>query len=101
MERQPIFKTLDNPIRILFWNLNEFVLMSIPILLGLYSGNLLVMTLLFISAYALKGRYAKVQKRFPNGSFKHVLYWHMPPQCLRKLGKIRRLPPSHHRELLL
>jgi hypothetical protein len=31
-ERQLMFKTLDNPTRLLFWTIDEFLVMATPIL---------------------------------------------------------------------
>ena len=96
-ERQLMFKTLDNPIRILFWTIDEFSVMAIPIFLGLCFGSITLM----IFAVILKPCHSKIKKKLPYGTLKHTLYWNLPIFWLQKMGRLKSLPSSHYRELLL
>ena len=91
----PTIKTLDNPPRVLFWSIDEFLFMAIPMFLGIALGCIYLVP----GGLLLKWGYAKVKKKMPFGSFKHRIYWLMPTSCLRRT--IRTLPPSHNREYLL
>jgi conjugal transfer pilus assembly protein TraL len=93
-ERQLMFKTLDHPIRILFWTIDEFLVMAIPIFLGLCFGSII----LILAAAILKPCHSKIKKKLPYGTLKHLLYWNLP---MKKMGRLKRLPSSHFRELLL
>lgn len=96
-ERQLMYKTLDNPIRILFWSVDEFLLLAGPLFLSMCLGSI---SLIFIG-FILKPFYTKIKKQLPYGAFKHMLYWNLPTSTLRRMGRIKSLPPSHCRELLL
>jgi conjugal transfer pilus assembly protein TraL len=96
-ERQLMFKTLDNPTRLLFWTIDEFLVMATPIFLGLCFGSII---LIFLAAI-LKPCHSKIKKKLPYGTLKHLLYWHLPTASLKKMGRVKRLPSSHLRELLL
>jgi len=77
--------------------MDEFLVLATPFFLCLCFGNLFFL----LGALVAKPFYTKLKKRFPQGTFKHQLYWHFPKRALEKMGKIKRLPPSHCRELLL
>jgi len=94
---QFLYKSLDNPIRILFWSMDEFLVLATPFFLCLCFGNVLFL----LGTVVAKPLYAKMKKKFPRGVFKHHIYWNLPKRALEKMGKIKRLPPSHCRELLL
>lgn len=96
-ERQYIFKTLDNPIRLLFWSLDEFLMMITPLFLGICVGSLFLMSLTFV----VKPLYSRVKKKYPNGALRHKLYWEFPTSSYNKVGKFHSLPPSHIREYFL
>ena len=96
-EHQYLYKTLDNPIRILFWSLDDFLVFAVPLFLSLCFGSLLFL----LAGFILKPFYSRLKKRFPNGSLKHKIYWSVPMSCLKHMGKIKNLPPSYYRELLL
>lgn len=87
------YKTLDHPIRILFWNLDDFLLLLAPILLAMSFGNLL-----FCLGVLLRIPYKRLQKNRTHSSFKHYMYWHMPTAYM---SHFKRLPPSYLRELIL
>jgi type IV conjugative transfer system protein TraL len=87
------FKTLDHPSRILFWKLDEFFVMIVPIFLSLALGSLFMAFGVF-----LKIPYKKLKKKFSHCSLMHHLYWYLPT---KRLSHLKRLPPSHQRELVL
>lgn len=91
--KQQIFKTLDNASRILFWKLDEFFIMIIPIFLSIALGSFLIVFMAFI-----KIPYNRLKKRFLPISVVHYTYWYLPTRHMRHL---KRMPPSNQRELLL
>jgi len=96
-DHQYFYKTLDNPIRVLFWTVDEFLILITPLFLSLCLGNVF----LLFGGIILKPCYSKIKRKFPNGLFKHKLYWSLPHNFLERTGKTKHLPPSHVRELLL
>ena len=91
----PTLKTLDNSPRVLFWEVDEFLSLSVPLFLGIALGSLL----LAISGIFLKQIYSKIKRKMPFGYFIHRIYWMFPTRSLR--GVIKTLPPSHQREYIL
>ena len=83
--------------RVLFWRVDEFAIIVVPIFLGLLIGSILFMTLGFL----LKPFYSRLKKKYPRGTLKHKLYWHLPTSIVGKMGICQTIPPSHKRELLL
>ena len=95
--RTPLLKTLDNPVRLLFWSYDEFLLMVTPFFAGMFLDSLLCM----FCGIILRPLYLKVKRKFPHGSLKHKFYWILPKSGVL-LGKgASRLPPSCYRRLLL
>lgn len=93
-----ILQTLDNPLRILFWNFDEFMVMTLPIFLGIVLGSLTVMLL----GVPVKVLYSRARKGSRRGvSLQHRLYWHLPTSTLNRAGVVKKLPPSHVRDILL
>jgi len=92
-----VLHTLDNTPRLLFWGVDEFLLMASPILLGLVTGKLLIV----FPALLLKPLYTRMKRRFPKGSLKGYLYWHLPHGVTTRMGMFRKAPPSHIRRYFL
>jgi type IV conjugative transfer system protein TraL len=92
---QVTIKTLDNSPRILLWNVDEFLLLMAPILVGmcLSWGLMMPVGLVLISPYK------RLKKKMPKGSYVQRMYWLLPTCYLRKF--IKNVPASHHRELIL
>jgi len=90
--KRRIFRTLDNPSRMLFWTLDEFFIMMIPIFLSIALGNLLIAL-----GVLIKIPYNKMKRQFST-SLLHYAYWYLPTKHMRYL---KRMPPSHQRELIL
>lgn len=91
-----IFKTLDNPPRILYWSVDEFILMIAPVFFGIVFGSLLLML-----AALLKVPYARFKRSLGHSSLVHCAYWHLPTDYLNRIGHFKSLPPSHERNFLL
>lgn len=92
-----ITKTLDNIPRFLFWNIDEFILMVTPLLIGIIASN----PLLMLSGLGLKMAYVRLKKRFFAGSIKLILYWYFPTKAFYCMGVFTSLPQSHVRFILL
>ena len=92
-----VFKTVDNPLRILFWELDEFLCIAAPLFLGMCFSSFLLMC----SGIVAKPLYTRLKKKCPNQHFKHMVYWYLPTRQLKKMGIVKNLPPSHVRAYLL
>jgi len=86
-----ILNHIDAPTRILFWSATEFICCFVPIIFGLFIGQIGVgLGLSIISIICFKS----FQKRFGRGKVAAILYWHFP--SIRK----NKIPPSHIRLFL-
>ncbi len=94
-KKHQLYKTLDNPLRVIFWSIDEFVLMVIPLMIGFMMASPFIL----LSGIFLKIVYSKFKKKFP--VLKHMIYWHLPTRRLRKQKIIKNLPSSHIREFML
>lgn len=94
-KKHQLYKTLDNPLRVIFWSVEEFLLMVIPLMIGFMMASPFIL----LSGFFLKYAYSKFKKKFP--VLKHMLYWHLPTGRLRKQKIIKNLPLSHIREFFL
>ncbi len=70
---RPIPTHIDDPIQVLIWEFDEFILLSILFCIGILSGHLLKCVLLGIGVVKLFKRY---KDRQANGFLVHMLYWH-------------------------
>ena len=94
-ENHYIIRSLDNPARFLFWEIDVFGIVVVPFLVGILAGSFLMMG----SGLVMGFFYKRLKKKFPNNSFKQKLYWHLPTDRLK--GFVHKYPPSHIRELIL
>ncbi|MGE3556307.1 MAG: type IV conjugative transfer system protein TraL [Candidatus Obscuribacterales bacterium] len=92
-----VLHTLDNKPRLLFWGIDEFLLMAAPILVGLATGKLIFALAIFV----VRPLYTRMKRRFPKGSLKGYLYWHLPHTVVKRIGMFRGVPPSHIRRFFL
>lgn len=92
-----VVKTIDNTPRVLFWKIDEFFILIIPLCLGLVLGSILLFALGPLS----KHYYSKMKKKYPRGTFKHRLYWMLPKQFFKRSRKLTKIPASHVRKLVL
>ncbi len=95
-DQNVLLNTLDNPKRILFWTMDEVLLVFIFFMMGLIF-NIFILLLIF----PVKMFYGKLKRRFPRGLFKHKVYWNMPHKVFIKSGRYKNLPPSYVRDILL
>ncbi|CUI18211.1 Type IV conjugative transfer system protein TraL (plasmid) [Candidatus Protochlamydia naegleriophila] len=94
-KKHQLYKTLDNPLRVIFWSIDEFVLMVIPLMIGFMMASPFIL----LSGIFLKIVCSKFKKKFP--VLKHMIYWYLPTRRLRKQKIIKNLPSSHIREFML
>lgn len=92
-----LLNTLDNPTRVLFWTIDIFSLVVIPVFVGILLSSLIVMLLGFV----LVPFYKRFKKKFPGGVLKHRMYWLFPREAFLQFGKLKSFPPSHEREMIL
>lgn len=86
-------RTLDDPARIFWWDLDQAMLFSICGVLGMVLGSLmgglaLGTTLGWVYGRAKSGRHRMFAV--------HAIYWHLPGAIM----KMRRTPSSDARELI-
>ena len=92
-----VLKTLDNPVRVLFWGVDEFIVMVFPSFLAMAVG----VSWLMLTGLLTKYLYNKLKKKFPNSSLRHCMYWNLPKEPMSKMGWFKTLPPSYWRKILL
>jgi len=92
-----LVNTLDNSPRILFWRLDEFLVMVAPALIGVAIDS----AILAFSGILLKYLYSQLIRSRPRGVLRHLAYWLLPCEFMRWSKRYERIPPSHLRELLL
>ncbi|NGX47091.1 MAG: hypothetical protein K1000chlam3_00460 [Chlamydiae bacterium] len=90
-----IIKTLDNPTRILFWDLPDFAMLVLPFFLGMLLEN----SLIFIGGLVARWFLKRLLKHLPKGYLKRVAYWYLPTRTMNRLLKTN-LPPSHIRRFM-
>ena len=95
-EQGRIIKTLDNQPRILFWDADEFLVLFVPVLVGIGIGS----TLFMLLGFPLKMAFSKTKSK-RGACFKHRLYWALPTDFLRKRKVIHQFPDSHIRDIVL
>lgn len=89
-----IFKTLDNTPRMLFWDMDELLMVMVPFFIGGVLGSYLIM----LSGFVIKKFYRRSKKRYPKGLLKHIIYWNIPTNVCIKAGIFKSLPHSHKRD---
>lgn len=66
-----IKKTLNNTPRLVFWRIDDALIMLIPFAIGVLFGSLLLIAGSFISSYY----YRKIRKQQGNINLKALVYW--------------------------
>ena len=94
-----IIKTLDNPLRLLFWDLRESMLLIFFVSLGGFLGSLTII-LFGIALWWFSRQFNKLAKKKGITPF-HYVYWHVPTKVLRRSGNFSSFPCSHKRKLIL
>jgi type IV conjugative transfer system protein TraL len=97
INRHIILKNLDNPPRMLFWDLDEFMLIAGPVVLGLFYSNFYIAA----SGFVVKKIYSKLIKGLPKGTVLHKIYWYFPSAFIEAIANVKNLPESFKRRLTL
>lgn len=97
-DQHVIIQTLDNSPRVLFWDMDEFLVLFSPLFIGVALGSILVMGVGFLA----KPLYMKIKRRSKRGFiFRHRLYWLLPKSLFVSCGVLKRAPASYIRTLSL
>jgi type IV conjugative transfer system protein TraL len=92
-----LINSLDNPKRILFFRLDEFLILAVGFFLSIAFGN----ALFLVGGAVLRFFYKKFVVKMARGALQSRIYWHLPYAMLAKQKKFRTLPPSHIRRYFL
>jgi len=87
-------RRLDDQGKLLFWEIDQALIIITGFLIGLYSMNLAVMAVSIPLSVVAASRYGKLKAGHHPGMAKHVAYWYLG------LPKTKVTPPSHFRELI-
>lgn len=90
METIKIIKTLDNPLRFLYWEYPQVILGGMGFCIGLLMQSLFVGIFLLIASMVL---YKKIKTRAPL-NFRRFSYWSFFPT------NTKRFPPSYRRKFI-
>lgn len=93
-ENNRIITTLDRPIRIVVFTPGEFMMMLVPIILGVILGGWIGLCVA-VSGLILRKQVIRVQQRCSKRFLQGFLYWQLPPE--KPKGDVR-LPLSYVRE---
>lgn len=88
-----ILHHLDDPLRILYWTMDEAAVIIFPSFFGLGIER---PTLGILFAGACFWSLKNIKKRFGLRTLKHALYWYLP----KNSRKLPHIPPSDIREYL-
>lgn len=86
MQSVKVLAHIDRPIRLLFWTLDEMVIMMLPFLMGLLLGSVVVM----LGGVVLYRIYRKYKRRLSLSRVRALMYWYLP-------GRWRTMLPSYQR----
>lgn len=89
METVRVLAHLDRPVRLLFWSLDEIVVMMLPFLIGIFTASFLVIGL-GVVVYRF---YRKNKKRYTPRYIKAILYWYLP-------SRFKWMIPSYQRHFV-
>jgi type IV conjugative transfer system protein TraL len=93
----PVIKTLDNMPRLIFWPIDDVLIVIVPFFVGLCVSSFLIM----LSGLVLKIFYKKIKRRYPRGAFLHRMYWSLPKSAFQMAGILKQIPASHQRDFTL
>ena len=83
---------LDDQPRMLFWEMDEFFAMCVPLGIGIIIGFIFIG---IIGGFAAAYGVTKLKAGSGRAIILHAIYWHLPSDALFKMG---RTPPSYIRE---
>lgn len=72
MEPVQIPRQIDEPPTVLLWNTDELAPIVLLHVIGIFTGNVLIMTALGFAASSL---YKRFRDGHPDGYLQHLLYW--------------------------
>lgn len=84
---------LDEPERVLFWTMDELLILLVPIFVGIACDFAALGLFVGIAGVAL---YSRLKARIGEHFFSGVLYWYLPPW----LSRFKATPPSYIREYI-
>ena len=93
-ENNRIITTLDRPIRIVIFTPAEFMMILVPIILGVILGGWLGLCVA-VSGLILRKQVIRLNRNYTKRFIQGVRYWQLPPQ--KPKGDVR-LPLSYVRE---
>jgi type IV conjugative transfer system protein TraL len=93
-ENNRIIMTLDRPIRIVVFTPGEFMMILVPIILGVVLGGWMGLCVA-VSGLILRKQVIRLNRNYTKRSLQGLLYWQLPPQ---KPKTDVRLPLSYVRE---
>jgi type IV conjugative transfer system protein TraL len=96
-KRRMTLKTFDYSIRILFWSLDDFLILAPLCFLGVIFKSLYLIGLAFL----LKSVYSHLKKKCGHQTISHYVYAYFPTSVCQKVGYFEGLPPSYLKEILL
>lgn len=92
-DRHIILHHLDDPIRILYWTVDEALSLMIPIFVGIAVGHPLIgVGFAFLLFWSLR----KIKKTYGLESLVHIFYWNFP--TINK--NLKNTPKSYIREYI-
>ncbi len=74
MQPVRVLAHLDRPVRLLFWSIDELIVMMLPFLIGIFSGSFTVIVV-GVVVYRV---YRKNKRRTSSKRIKALLYWYLP-----------------------
>lgn len=93
LEEHLILHHLDEPLRILYWTVDEALFLIGAPYVGMAVDQIILgFVVAFIGFYTLR----KLKQRFGDGSLKHAMYWYLPPNR----SKLKITPASYIREYI-
>lgn len=93
-ENNRIITTLDRPIRIVVFTPGEFMMILVPIILGVILGGWMGLCVAG-SGLILRKQMIRLNRNYTKRVLHGFLYWQLPPQKIK--GNVR-LPLSYVRE---
>lgn len=88
-----ILHHLDDPFRILYWTLDEAIVIFVPTIAGIFLNQVMLGFIFSVSGFwGLR----KTKKVYGFDNVKHMFYWYLP----RIKKKLPNSPDSHIREYL-
>jgi type IV conjugative transfer system protein TraL len=89
-----IITGLDNPVRIVIFTPADFLMILVPVILGVVLGGMIGL-IVALAGLGLRKRVGRLQRNYSKRFLQGILYWRLPPP--KPKGEIR-LPLSYVRE---